>query len=102
MRTSLRLAYALAGASALWAAGCGDNSALCGEGTTNVKGYCVADGTATCGQGTIMDGNGNCVIDPIACAAGTVYDNGECVPEGTNVHADYEEGPEPNDGTVAG
>jgi hypothetical protein len=113
---------ALAVAAVAWGtAGCGDNSARCGEGTENVDGVCVAGGGADCGpgttevndqcvpdgsviceQGTVFDEDaGGCVPDASACADGTVLVDGQCVPEGTDVDIDHEEAPEPNDGFEA-
>ena len=60
--------------------------ATCAEGTTLVEGKCVADVTCgpgttataegcvpNCRPGTLADENGDCVIDPASCAAGTTY-----------------------------
>jgi hypothetical protein len=120
MRTS-RLLATLVGAAAVasLAASCGDNSARCGDGTTEVDGVCVPDSLLDCGEGTVeMDGEcvpdgsviceqgtvydetvGGCVVDPSACAEGTVLVDGECVPEDDTLTADLEEEAEPNDGT---
>ena len=94
-------------------AGCGDNSKECGPGTVDKDGVCTPD---ECGPGTIDDGmnqcvpdgsvlctngtkfdapSGRCVIDPLACQGGTVLVAGACVDPG-KVHADLEEGQEPN------
>jgi hypothetical protein len=47
-----------------------------------------------CTNGTILSSSG-CVIDPISCQDGTVLVGDQCVDQG-RVHADLEEGAEPN------
>ena len=107
-------------AAASLAASCGDNSAVCGEGTvavdgvcvpedevgcgpgtTEVGGECVPDGSVLCEQGTVFDEeSGTCVVDPSACAEGTVLVEGVCIPEDEALTADHEEIAEPNDGVL--
>src|SRR4051794_40483429 len=62
------------------AAGCGDNSATCGPGTTNVDGVCTSDGGNTCGPGTKADASGTCVPDgSVVCSDGTkLGTDGKC------------------------
>jgi hypothetical protein len=82
------------------ALGCGDNSRSCGDGTTEVSGYCVplaADGALTCGPGTQLDPlTGTCQIDPASCQNGTVLIDMACVDPTVGTIADLQEGPEPN------
>lgn len=121
MKTS-RLLATLVGALAVasLAASCGDNSAVCGDGTVevdgvcvpdeevecgpgtvNMGGECVPDGSVICEQGTVFDDeSGTCVVDPSACAEGTVLVDGVCVPEDETLTADEEEVAEPNDGIL--
>lgn len=115
------LATALGGLLA--AAGCGDNSEVCGAGTSDVDGVCMAgsggsggsggatcgpgtkldapsntcvpDGTVSCTDGTILSPDGNCVIDPNSCQDGTVLVGSDCVDKG-RIAIDLEEGAEPN------
>jgi hypothetical protein len=121
MKTSSLLASVVgAVVVASLATSCGDNSAVCGDGTvevdgvcvpeeevvcgngtTNVGGECVPDGTVICDQGTVFDEeSGTCVVDPTACAEGTVLVDGVCVPEDETLTADHEEVAEPNDGIL--
>lgn len=63
--TKNKLASILLGAAAMMS--CGDNARpgfACGDGTTEVEGVCVADGS-TCGPGTVEAG-GSCVLDTAA------------------------------------
>lgn len=103
-------------------AGCGDEGATCGAGTTEQNGTCVPTSTTTCGTGTVLMGGqcvpdgsviceqgttfdqetGKCEVDPSACADGTVFVEGECVPEDDTLTADLDEAAEPNDATGAG
>lgn len=82
------------------AAGCGDNSRSCGDGTRVVSGYCVPsapDGGVTCGAGTALDPmTGMCQIDPAACQNGTVLIDSACVDPTAGMIVDLQEGPEPN------
>jgi len=89
----------LLGAVALASMGCGDNSAVCGEGTYEDNNVCLPDGTVTCEQGTVMNPEGDCIVDPTVCADGTVFIEGECIPEDDTLTADFEAAAEPNDGT---
>src|SRR5678815_4529373 len=86
----------------------------CGPGTLDNNGTCAP--AATCGPGTAPNGSGNCVPDPAACGAGTVFDaltgtckidpgscqngtvlvNNECVDPAVALVIDVQEGPEPN------
>ncbi|HUQ05293.1 MAG TPA: hypothetical protein VM261_22470 [Kofleriaceae bacterium] len=64
---------------------------------------CVPDGSVICEQGTRFDmATGTCVVDPSACADGTVLVSGECVPEDETLTADHDEAAEPNDEAGAG
>jgi hypothetical protein len=84
------------------ATGCGDNGDRCGEGTTEVDGVCMGGGTITCGDGTKLE-NGQCVIDPSTCQAGTVLIANQCVDPASSPLIDLEESVEPNGmGVVAG
>ncbi|MCW5805016.1 MAG: hypothetical protein KIT31_21780 [Deltaproteobacteria bacterium] len=77
---------------------CGDNSKLCGPGTTDIDGICTgnSDPTVMCTDGTIKDPvSGNCVLDPNACQDGTVKVGNACVDPGV-VSADIQEAAEPN------
>ncbi len=80
----------------------------CGAGTTEVNGECLPDGSVICEQGTVFDtASGTCVLDPSACAAGTVLVGDECVTEDATLPdlADHTEGAEPNgpgDANLAG
>lgn len=104
-------------AVAALASACGDNSRACGEGTTEVDGYCVSDGMGGCGPGTVagtdgtcgpictggtIPGDSGCVIDPDACQGGTVLVGGECVDPAEVGVVDLEEGQEPNGLGVGG
>ena len=85
----------------LVAAGCGDNSKACGEGTNDLDGdgTCEADvgGDGVCGTGTRVDPvTMECVVDPLACGGGTVLVNGRCQDPAAGIDIDLEEGPEPN------
>jgi hypothetical protein len=102
--------------AALGVAGCGDNSASCGDGTMNDHGVCVPSGT--CGAGTVADpttgacipdgsvictdgtrfdpASGTCMIDPDSCQNGTVLVGDRCVDPTADLTIDLEEGPEPN------
>ncbi|MDQ3369397.1 MAG: hypothetical protein M3680_28560 [Myxococcota bacterium] len=76
------------------AAGCGDNSKMCGSGTTDVDGVCTGGGQCT--GGTILDATTNtCVIDPDACQDGTVLVGTACV-DPAHVTTDLTEAAEPN------
>lgn len=67
--TSIVLASALPG--------CGDNSLVCGPGTTD-------------------DGTGTCAVAPGACQDGTVLVGDACVDPARGLHVDLEEASEPN------
>lgn len=72
----------------------------CGTGTTQVGTECVPDGSILCTGNTVFDeATGTCVVDPEACAEGTVYlmETGECVPFDDTLMADVRELAEPND-----
>lgn len=117
--TRLR-SFGLAMTAVLSAAGCGDNTNVCGPGTTDLDGVCTAgsggtcgpgtkadatgacvpDGSTVCGAGTTLDGSGQCTIDPTACQDGTVLVGSECVAPG-HVAVTVEESPEPNGMGVA-
>ncbi|MBL8957362.1 MAG: hypothetical protein JNK82_41700 [Myxococcaceae bacterium] len=72
----------------------------CGPGTTRMGNACVPDGTVICGQGTrFVADAGMCVLDPSACAAGTVRVGGRCLTEDATLTADLEEA---TDGGPAG
>ncbi len=101
-------------------AGCGDNSnsVVCGNGTTEQNGICVADngGGNSCGTGTVAMGTecvpdgsvicetgtmfdmatGTCVADITGCEGGTIIVDGVCK-DPADVTADIEEPAEPND-----
>lgn len=97
-------------------AGCGDNTVECGDGTVETNGQClpestcgpgtvesgtqcVPDGSMICEQGTVFDpATQHCVVDPSACAEGTVFVDGECIPEDETLEgmADHQEAAEPN------
>ncbi|MBA3501769.1 MAG: hypothetical protein M4D80_10730 [Myxococcota bacterium] len=87
---------------AVLAAGCGDNSKSCGEGTddSDGDGECeslVPPGGKVCGDGTIVDPiTSLCVPDPETCGGGTVLVNGSCQDPAAGLDIDLEEGPEPN------
>jgi hypothetical protein len=85
---------ALAAASAL-GAGCGDNGDRCGAGTIDIDGLCRPTMVTTCGDGTKLE-NGQCVIDPGACQAGTVLIAGHCADPSRAATIDLEESAEPN------
>lgn len=92
---------AVAAILAIAAAGCGDNSKACGEGTNDLDGdgTCEADvgGDGSCGNGTRVDPvTMECVVDPLACGGGTVLVNGRCQDPAAGIDIDLEEGPEPN------
>ncbi|MDB4955311.1 MAG: hypothetical protein JWO36_2880 [Myxococcales bacterium] len=110
MNTTLVIAIAIA---LRVIAACGDNSKACGPGTVDIDGTCTPD---ECGPGTKNDGTNQCVpdgavictdgtkldvatqtckIDPAVCQDGTALVNGACIDTG-HIHADIEEGPEPN------
>lgn len=59
----------------------GNGSIRCGENTTQVNNVCTAPapGGATCGAGTVLD-NGQCVPDGSSCGEGTAIINGVCSP----------------------
>ena len=98
------------------AAACGDNSDLCGPGTTAVDGVCTpagsGSGTETCGSGTtdtdgvcvpnctggtVFDPAQGCVFDPNQCHDGTVFIVGQgCVDPTSGLTVDVMEGAEPN------
>ncbi len=106
-------------------AGCGDNSnsVVCGNGTTEQNGICVADngGGNSCGTGTVAMGTecvpdgsvicetgtmfdmatGTCVADITGCASGTIIVDGVCK-DPADVTADVEEPAEPNDFFLGG
>jgi hypothetical protein len=76
-------------------AGCGDNARTCGTGTMELEGVCVPAGTTACGDGTKLD-NGQCVVDPATCQAGTVLIADHCVDPARGLTIDLEESAEPN------
>lgn len=96
------------------AVACGDNSAECGPGTTNVDGVCTGggSGSGTCGSGTtntngvcvpnctdgtMFDPTQGCVFDPGQCHDGTVYIAGKgCVDPTAGLVVNVDEGAEPN------
>jgi hypothetical protein len=96
--------------TALAAAGCGDNSKVCGPGTDDLDGdgLCEATGGGggqppMCSDGTILDPQTNsCVIDPSSCRNGTVLINGRCVDPTEALVVDLSEGAEPNNAGVGG
>ena len=81
MKRSQCLLLAAATAAFAVAPGCGDNSKICGPGTTDKDGVCTPTETPPmCSDGTILDPSTNsCVIDPDACQNGTVLINNRCV-----------------------
>jgi hypothetical protein len=87
------LVFGIAAIAAI--AGCGDNARVCGTGTMDVSGVCVPVTTAGCGDGTKLD-NGECVVDPTTCQAGTVLIADRCVDPTLGLTVDLEESPEPN------
>lgn len=109
------LAVALVGVF-LTITGCGENSRACGEGTTEVDGYCVAldtcgfgtiyndqagqcvpDGSVVCSDGTVFDAlTGECKIDEASCQNGTVLIEDACVDPTAGLVINVQEGPEPN------
>lgn len=88
------------------AAGCGDNSKICGPGTAdnNGDGLCEpSEVPPMCSNGTILDtATNSCVIDPNACQNGTVLINNKCVDPTEGLVVDLAEGPEPNNANVGG
>ncbi len=87
------------------AAGCGDDSKVCGPGTddSDGDGSCEPGGQAACSDGTILDPEtGSCVIDPSSCQNGTVLINNRCVDPTEGLVVDLSEGPEPNNAGVGG
>jgi len=94
-------AFGLAWAAAIATGmGCGDGSRPCGDGTTEMNGFCVGAPTTVCGDGTKLD-NGRCVIDPASCQAGTVLIADRCVDPSNGLVIDLEESFEPNGLTIA-
>jgi hypothetical protein len=91
----LSVAAALAAAMAPAALGCGDNAVPCGVGTIEVDGRCTAPPITTCGEGT-KPRNGECVLDPQICQAGTVLIADRCVDPSRGLTIDLEESAEPN------
>jgi hypothetical protein len=102
--TRLSLCSALAALSI--AAGCGDNSKVCGPGTSDSDGdgACQPGGVPPmCSDGTILDPEtSSCVIDPSSCQNGTVLINNRCVDPTEGLVVDLSEGPEPNNAGVGG
>lgn len=86
------------GLGILVAAGCGDGSKQCGDGTSDENGVCVApEDPPICGDGTSLDPvTGTCVIDPSVCGDGTVLIDGTCQDPSGDLELDLIEGPEPN------
>jgi hypothetical protein len=87
------------------AAGCGDNSKVCGPGTGDVDGdgSCEPGAPAMCANGTILDPRTNsCAIDPGSCQNGTVLIDNRCVDPTEGLLIDLSEGPEPNNAGVGG
>jgi hypothetical protein len=87
------------------AAGCGDNSKVCGPGTGDLDddGFCEAGGPPMCSNGTILDmATSTCVIDPASCQHGTVLIDHRCVDPTEALVVDLSEGPEPNNAGTAG
>jgi hypothetical protein len=93
------LVFGLTAAAAI--AGCGDNARTCGAGTMELQGVCVPASTTACGDGTKLD-NGQCVVDPETCQAGTVLIADRCVDPSHGLTIDLEESPEPNALGIAG
>jgi hypothetical protein len=94
-------------ATLLAAAGCGDNSKVCGPGTDDLDGdgYCEAGGGGgvPCGDGTILDPQTHtCVVDPSSCQGGTVLIHDRCVDPTEGLDVDLSEGPEPNNAGIVG
>src|SRR6185436_20759949 len=85
---------------AVIAIGCADPERRCGEGTTEIRGVCEAASPTVCGDGTRLD-NGQCVVDPAACQAGTVLIGHRCLDPTSGLVVDLEESPEPNGLRVA-
>lgn len=77
------------------AAGCGDNGRVCGDGTVEHAGVCVAAVTVACGPGTRLDQD-RCVVDPAVCPPGTILLAGRCVDPTSQLTVDLEESPEPD------
>jgi hypothetical protein len=87
------------------AAGCGDNSKICGPGTGDLDGdgSCEPGAPAMCSNGTILDPRTNsCAIDPASCQNGTVLINNRCVDPTEGLVIDLSEGPEPNNAGTGG
>jgi hypothetical protein len=76
-------------------AGCGDNPRQCGDGTTEIDGLCTPTSTIVCGDGTLLS-NGQCLVDPASCQAGTVLIANRCVDPTNGLVVDLEESIEPN------
>lgn len=89
------LTAAVAIAASTHGAGCGDNARACGDGTIELHDVCVPASMTACGDGTKLD-NGQCVIDPETCQAGTVLIADRCVDPAHGLTIDLEEGAEPN------
>lgn len=63
---------------------------------------CVPSGMTACGDGTRLE-NGQCVVDPATCQAGTVLVANRCVDPNQGLVIDLEESAEPNGlGTASG
>jgi hypothetical protein len=79
---------------------CGDNSKLCGPGTSDQDGDGVCESTVAeirCGDGTRMDTlTQQCTPDPAICTNGTQLLNNRCRDPAGTLDIDIEEGPEPN------
>lgn len=79
---------------------CGDNSKLCGPGTSDRDddGVCESIVSETrCGDGTRMDPiTQECAPDPAICTNGTTLVNNRCQDPAAALDIDIEEGPEPN------
>src|SRR5262249_20499507 len=82
-------------------AGCGDNARVCGDGTVDRAGVCVAAATVECGAGTRLD-HDQCAVDPAVCPPGGVLVAGRCVDPISQLTVDLEESPEPNGLGIAG
>ncbi|MBX3156463.1 MAG: hypothetical protein KF773_10725 [Deltaproteobacteria bacterium] len=95
IKVSRVLALGVMGAAVLVA--CGDNSRVCGPGTTDLDGVCTGPSGNMCGDGTRLDPiTQTCVPDPSTCGGGTVLINNECQDPSAGLEVDVLEGPEPN------
>jgi hypothetical protein len=95
--TRVHLAGLVASAASAFggAAGCGDDARVCGDGTVERAGLCVAAVTVACGGGTRLD-HDQCVVDPAVCPPRTVLIGNRCVDPTGRLTIDLEESAEPN------